>query len=165
MTKEDDYDPYAAIARIASASLAKDERALQVITCHLALEREVNLILATLTNREVRLNGFRNKARMLHALWDRRPDIENSANLMLQALERFDDLRNAVAHGNEGVEKCHDNLSAAYLLLEPDCPADADYGYIAQGLCAFIGDGMMPAELSRIVTMLDQALARWPNGK
>ena len=163
MSEKEGYDPYAAFARLADAGESIDARAILILTYHLALERELNLVLEKMLLRPLKSGvGFVNKAKLLHAFWKGSND---DAEMMFQVLNAFNELRNQIAHNNtKTIESLEANLFAAYRAIDPAAPEKLDYGFIAQGVCAFIGDGMMPGELTAVAARLDGIMNSWPNG-
>lgn len=156
------YDTFAAFARVVDSASEFEKTAFQVVVWHLALEREIDAVVKSLAARSPKLGqlGFINKAKLLHSLW-KGDDL--AAEKLYNVLDAFNSLRNKVAHGNEGYEKSLTNLKEAYFAIEPDCEGDPDFGYIVQGVCAFMGKGIMPAEFVRLATALDDLVnEKWP---
>ena len=76
-----------------------DQRASLILTYHAALECETDRLLAKLLPRANKLRGlgFGQKISVLDAAWPGQPAL---AEVLFSALVQFNDLRNAVAHGD-----------------------------------------------------------------
>lgn len=146
------YDPYEGADRVLGMGEKADPEQLRVMVLHYGLERELQSLIAHIARRPPRIAGFMGNAYMLHAIWDV-PD--DRADRLLKALGAFNELRNKIAHGNGGIDKCRENLIAAYRELEPNAPEDPTYARIAHGICAYMGFGMMPSDVEWLLAELD----------
>ncbi len=95
---EEKYDPYEGLHRVALAAENLNMEAVEVVTLHLALEREIEIVLSQLLARTNKLGqlGFINKAAVLHSTWR---DSKGKADKLYKVLNDFNELRNAFAHG------------------------------------------------------------------
>lgn len=93
--------PLSALRRLALVAGDMDLRTAEVVICHVAIEREVNLALAKLVPNPERLGGLplAHGLKVLAALWTSSPS-EHLAML----LRRWDELRNHMAHGRSSTE-------------------------------------------------------------
>jgi hypothetical protein len=158
-----DYDPFEGITRLHEVVDRLGRRAGVILTLHIALEREVVQILDRLLPFPDRLRnlGFTQKVQVLNAAWQ---GEERSGDLVSIALHRFNDLRNAVGHGNDDrVEGCLRALTAAYRELQPDSSENPSIEDIAGGILAFFGDGPTPEEIGYISNGLAAVVGSFPN--
>ena len=152
-----DYDGFAGIHRMAEAEATVDQRSAVILTFHAALEREIDVVLASLLPRPDKLKkgfGFANKIDVLAAAWRGDPESGDKLHLVLR---RFNDLRNSVAHGDalDEVERWLTKLLDAYRLVYPDVDVHIEIGEMAQGICSFMADGPSPKQLIETIAALD----------
>jgi hypothetical protein len=150
-----DYDAARGLERLLTALDGLDPRAPDILASHIALEREVEVVLErTLTGaHHLATLGYAQKARVLAACWaGEKTDADN----VLKVLLAFGELRNKVAHGNsEVIDQKFKALQQAYLGLYPyeqgTSPAD-----IAGGIISFFGDAPTPAEIRMVAEGLER---------
>jgi hypothetical protein len=124
-----------------------DPRAATILACHVALEREIIVVLGRLLPYPDRLRnlGFIQKVQVLNAAWI---GDEMAGDNVAAALGRFNDLRNTIGHGNDDrVEGCVRSLRAAYRNLHPECSDSVTVEDMAGGIVAYFGDGPTPEEI------------------
>jgi len=152
-----DYDGFAGIHRISEAEATIDQRAAVILTFHAALEREVDVVLAALMPRahKIRHFGYGHKIDVLAAAWKAEPE---EGEKLHKVLFRFNELRNAVAHGDRSdlVEAALKRLVDAYLQIAPDADYCVEIAEVAQGICAFMADGPTIREFSALADGLDR---------
>lgn len=152
------YDPYTAWVRIETAANELNWEAVEVVTLHLALERELEFVLSKKCLRSTRIArlSFVAKSAVLHSLGDYN---DEDADKLYNVLWRFNELRNAVAHGNSAnIKACRENLQNAYLAINPTATSPFGNTVIAQGICAYMGKGMMPDEFSKVAALMDEVV-------
>jgi hypothetical protein len=156
------YDPYQGMYRVATAAETLTKDALEATAMHIAVEREITAYIAGKFARVDHLDrlGFGQKAAVLHSLW---PGSSQEADSIYLTLNAFNELRNKYAHGNSGAEQCHQNLVLAYRRINPKAEEPISYTEIAQAICAFIGDGIMPDELKKMTTLLHKVIESGPS--
>lgn len=152
-----DYDGFAGIHRIAKAEATIDQRAAVILTFHAALEREVDVVLAALLPHgdKIRHFGYGHKIDVLAAAWKAEPE---DGEKLYKVLFRFNELRNAVAHGDRAdlVEAALKRLLDAYIQIAPDSGYDVEIAEVAQGICAFMADGPTIREFGAMAEALDR---------
>jgi len=146
------YDFLEGIHRMLKASEHLDQFAVEVITYHAALEAEINLVLGRMVPRgEKVVNGplgLNHKVTILNAAW---PGKGEDADKICAVLVAFIDLRNAVAHPDQKrVQTRLQNLRTAYREIDAEAGEETGVLEIAQGICAFLGDGPTPTTLHEI---------------
>lgn len=146
-----DYDRLEGLRRLGQAKAKLDDRAGTILNYHAALEREIDLVLARLLPRADRLRGlgFGHKLSVLDAAW-RGP--EDAGDKLCHALFRFNELRNAVAHGDD-VKKIDDKLkllAEAFDTILPGAAEIADVELIAAGLVGYFADEPLDFEKLKI---------------
>lgn len=157
-----DYDALEGLYRLAGALDELDARAAPIIASHIALEREVMILLERLLRRPEKVEKFSysSKLDLLHATW---VGEDEAAEKVIAALRCFGALRNAVAHGKlEQVEPRLAQLRGAYGRLYPEEGNEASVEDMAGGIIAYFGDGPTPEQLRLIaegVSQLVKALA------
>jgi len=139
------YDHFAGLARMAEELAKLDDRASLILTCHAALEREIDEVLSRSLPRADRLRnlGFANKITVLNAAWKGSDDAGDRLNA---ALFRFNELRNAVAHVNapKEIDAKIALLRAAFDQVLPDNGLEGDsITEMAAGLVGFMADGVV----------------------
>ncbi|HEX8578740.1 MAG TPA: hypothetical protein VF655_04005 [Allosphingosinicella sp.] len=145
-----DYDHFAGLGRLVKAAATVDQRAAVILTYHAALEREVDVVLGRLLPRGDRLPrrlGFGHKIEVLAAAWR---GAEVAGDRLYNVLFRFNELRNAVAHGDriDLVEDSLERLLGTYRLMIPDAVTEGiEIAEVAAGICGFMADGPTPREL------------------
>ena len=153
---DEKYNPYEGFHRVALAAENLNTEAVEVVTFHFALEREIEIVLSkrlTRTDKISRL-GFINKAAVLHSMWH---DTATSADRLYKVLHDFNELRNAFAHNNvERVDACRRNLIDAYRTIDPNATEPVGYAAITQSVCAFMGGGPTPDEFREIANSLSK---------
>ena len=122
-----------------------------ILNYHAALEREMDFVLARLLPRADRLRGlgFGHKLSVLQAAW-RGP--EDAGNKLCLALFRFNELRNAVAHGDD-VKKVDGKLALlaeAFDAILPGAAEITDVELIAAGLVGYFADEPLDIEKLKI---------------
>jgi hypothetical protein len=127
---------------MAEALANLDDRAAIILTCHAALEREVDVVLSRLLPRPDKLRnlGFANKITILNAAWRGPADAGDKLNA---GLFRFNELRNAVAHVNAPAEidARIAQLRAAFDQILPDNGLEGNsIEEMAAGLIGFMAD-------------------------
>lgn len=156
-----DYDAFEALGRLAEAERNLDERSALIMTFHAALEREMDYVLAKLLPyaEKVRRIGFAHKIQVLAAAWIGDAD---AGELLRTTLVRFNDVRNAVAHGDtEEVEATVIRLRSAYAYLEPGLPEAPTLTEITMGICCFMGDGPMPHDILIMSEGMEKLMIRF----
>lgn len=146
-----DYDRLEGLRRLGEARAKLDDRAGTILNYHAALEREMDIVLTRLLPRADRLRGlgFGHKVSVLHAAW-RGP--EEAGDKLCAALFRFNELRNAVAHGDE-VEKVEAKLAMlaeAFDAILPGAGEITDVELIAAGLVGYFADEPLDIEKLKI---------------
>ncbi len=151
------YDALGGYDRLAEALSRIDERAMHIMTFHVALEAEMDLVLAGLLKRPEALGtgfGFPNKVRVLRAAWTGDEDVGQAA---CEALHAFNELRNRVAHGNKKEIRGNFNaLVAAYQAIDATATRRTPIAEIAQGIMAHIGGAPLPPVMNAIVENMDR---------
>lgn len=146
-----DYDRLAGLQRLGEARAKLDERAGTILTYHAALEREMDIVLARLLRRAEKLRGlsFAHKISVLNAAW-RGPD--DAGDIFCHALFRFNELRNAVAHGDppEEVDKKLALLAESFDAILPGSGELRDVEPIAAGMVGFLADEPLDASKLKI---------------
>jgi len=146
-----DYDKLAGLQRLGEARAKLDDRAGTILTYHAALEREMDIVLARLLPRADRLKGlgFGHKLSVLHAAW-RGP--EDAGDKLAHALFRFNELRNAIAHGDDA-KKVDQKLASLAEAFDAILPGAAEVGgveLIAAGLVGYLADEPLNIENLKI---------------
>jgi len=159
-----DYDSFAGIYRMAEAEATIDLRSAVILTYHAALEREIDVVLATLLPRADKLRrnfGFANKIDVLAAAWKGEHEAGDRLHLVLL---RFNDLRNSVAHGDElpKVEAWLSKLLAAYRGIDTEASDEIAIGEVAQGICTFMADDPLPREIIAVADGLERIMQAMP---
>lgn len=155
------YDAWEGTKRLAEAADRIDKRAPEIFAYHAALEVELDMVLSALLPRGEKLSrlSFGHKISVLNAAWQ---GEHEAAEILCAALVRFNDLRNAIAHFDpEQVASCLTNLRKAYGAIEPRGFEAAEVGEIAAGICAFMGDGPSPFDVSLVSDALDGFVKRY----
>ena len=137
--------------RLGAAKSAIDERAHEILALHAALEREMDLALARALPHSDRLKGmgFGQKISILAAC-NKAADVDE----MVKPLVQFNELRNAVAHGDSkakvtaGIER----LAATLPPLEPGLPG-SDLDYAAAFLFGVLNSKKRLKDLSDVPTL------------
>lgn len=142
--EEPTYDAFGGWIRMFDAAEKLDTNAALVMTLHAALEREMDEVLARQVAFPERLKGlgFGQKVKVIAATW---PHQAETADQVHEALFRFNELRNVVAHSDE-----RKKLNAAYNSLRS---AHQQFGSrqenvdelvnIACDICALMGGHQM----------------------
>jgi hypothetical protein len=123
-----------------------DMTAIEVITYHAAIEREIELVLRkVLPHPDAILKGspslnFAQKAKLLIATWQGK---DENADKLAKVLHALQNLRNAVAHsdGHDEIKACNTNLSIAFREIAGRQDDDYPIHEVAQGICLFMADG------------------------
>ncbi|MES2905052.1 MAG: hypothetical protein V4696_12780 [Pseudomonadota bacterium] len=152
------YDWLKGMQRVMRAEVKLDERWVEVIALHAALEAEINAMLILSLPQGEFVTGnkpkitFGHKVAILKAAWKGKPeDADKIADILLS----FNELRNAVAHPDLKKTKAEiANTVNAYRVLVPNLPYEPDIAEIAQGVVAFMGDGILPHDLVAITGQL-----------
>ena len=156
------YDVWAGYTRLAKAAGSVSPDAMAALAYHAALEREVDEILATTMPRSEKLENltFQQKVWVLAASW---PGDPKAGDLACEALNRFNALRNAHAHGDstEKVKGRFDKLVAACQALDATVDETSDIGGLAWVICGYLGDGPTPAEAGEIANALANLMGKW----
>lgn len=154
-----EYDWLEGIHRIAKAGDKLDRRWVEIIAYHAALEGEINVMLLKSLRRGEAVTGssprftFGHKVAILKAAWQGDPE---DADKLCGILFSFNELRNAVAHPDaKKTEAEIRNVTNAYSALVRGLDHEPDIAEIAQGVCAFMGDGILPHDLKGIVDGVD----------
>ncbi|MEO8724048.1 MAG: hypothetical protein ABI395_11125 [Sphingobium sp.] len=153
------YDWLEGITRVLKAGEKLDQRWVEIIAYHTALELELNEMLLKSLLRGEAVTGsnprftFGQKVAILKACWQGKAD---DADKLCRILFSFNELRNAVAHPDKKKTRAElKNLADAYLALVPNLGHAPTIAEIAQGVCAFMGDGIMPHDLENMANGLD----------
>lgn len=95
----DDLHPFSNLDRLSSALKLNDPRINEIISLHVALERELELALEQLVRRsgQLRQLGHANSIKVYRAF---SPLPDAAVEPLVQWLDEFNRLRNAVAHGD-----------------------------------------------------------------
>lgn len=151
------YDWLQGMARVAEASAGLNPLWAEVIALHAAIEVEVNAMLEKCLRRsDAVLRGspaltFGHKVNLLKAVWEGDPE---AADQLCEVLRAFNELRNSVAHPDRKKTKAElRNVKAGYKALVPGLEHDPELSEVAQGVCAFMGDGLAPHDM---VNMLER---------
>ena len=151
-----DYDQFAGLHRLAEAARTIDQRAAVILTYHAALEREIDVVLERLLPQAKRLKrfGFGHKIDVLAAAWRGAPD---AGDRLYDVLCRFNDLRNAVAHGDRAdlIEGALTRLITAYRGIVSEAGEDIQVDQMAAGICGFMADGPTARRVSELALSLD----------
>ena len=146
-----DYDRLAGLRRLGEAKAKLDDRAGTILTYHAALEREMDIVLARLLPRSDRLKGlgFGHKLSVLHAAWR---GSDEAGDKLCHALFRFNELRNAIAHGDRAkeVDEKFTLLAEAFDAILPGVAEIGDAELIAAGLVGYLADEPLDAEKLKI---------------
>lgn len=152
------YSSFSGVARL-SINLRKrretSQFAFEVLALHAALEREMDEFLSKALRNASKLKagklGFGHKIAVMHACWAGEPQAGDN---LTKALLAFNELRNAVAHGDN--EKTVKNLFLVLIRccqeLDSTISSEADLHGLAIGICTFMGDDKSGQELHRFVT-------------
>lgn len=151
------YDGFAGIHRMAQAEGTVDQRAAVILTYHAALEREIDVVLGALLphGQKVKHFGYGHKIDVLAAAWKGDPE---SGDKLYWVLFRFNELRNAVAHGDRAdlVEGSLGRLLDAYRAIDAKADVHVEIGEVAQGICSFMADGPTITEFTAVADALDK---------
>jgi len=143
------YDVVGGLERLIGSLNGLDPRTPDIIASHIALEREIEVVLSRSLYRPhhiVNLN-YAQKVRVLAATWK---GEDTDADHLLDALLKFGTLRNKVAHGNSSlIDESFRHLRTAYQKLQPD-EIGLSASDIAGGIIAFFGDGPTPTEIRAV---------------
>jgi len=145
------YDRLAGLRRLGEAKAKLDDRAGAILTYHAALEREIDIVLSRLLPHADRMRGlgFGHKLSVLQAAW-RGP--EEAGDKLCHALFRFNELRNAIAHGDLARE-VDGKLALLARALDAILPGTAeitDVELIAAGLIGYLADEPLDIEKLKI---------------
>ena len=101
------------------------------------------------------LQQYGHKIDVLAATWKGEPD---AGEKLYRALFRFNELRNAVAHGDRTdlVEGSLTRLLDAYRAIDPEAGEHIKIGELAVGICSFMADGPGPKQLLDMFEGLDK---------
>ena len=142
---------------MAQAEGTVDQRAAVILTYHAALEREIDVVLAALLphGHKVKHFGYGHKIDVLAAAWKGDPE---SGDKLYRVLFRFNELRNAVAHGDRAdlVEGSLARLLDAYRAIDPNADLNVEMAEVAQGICSFMADGPTITEFTAVTKALDK---------
>lgn len=146
-----DYDRLEGLRRLGQAKAKLDDRAGAILNYHAALEREIDIVLARLLPRADRLRGlgFGHKLSVLHAAW-RGP--EDAGDKLCHALFRFNELRNAVAHGDDlkKIDQKLRMLAEAFDAILPGTAEITDVELISAGMVGYFADGPLDFDKLKI---------------
>jgi|GEM_PF-1828748 len=143
------YDALEGYERLSAVAERVDLESAKILTLHVALEAEMDAVLAKILTRADRMRkiGFANKVRVLEAAWIGDPDAGDRA---CNVLRSFNDLRNTIAHGDRDAQVgCRAALVTAFRQIDPQAAEDIDVVQVAQGVCLFLGDGPSVETLER----------------
>lgn len=160
------YDQFAGLHRLAEVTQKIDPRAAVVLAYHAALEREIDVVLARLLPHADKLRrfGYGHKIDVLAAAWRGSPD---AGEVLYTCLFRFNELRNAVAHGDR-VDLVEHKLTAlldAYRRVNSDLPEDIQVDAVAAGIIGFMGDdGVNAARLRLRISASEEVADQTPTG-
>lgn len=155
------YDSWEGTKRLAEAAEQIDKRAPEIFAYHVALELELDVVLAALLPRADKLSrlGFQHKVSVLNAAWIGDGD---SGDKLSAALVRFNDLRNAIAHFDRGqIDGAFRKLRQAYAEIAPRRAEEADVAEIATGICVFMGDDPTAVDEKVVAVALNEFVERW----
>lgn len=155
-----DYDGIRGVMRLLKAGEKPDTFAIEVVTYHAAIESELELIIATLVKRpedffttSPKLT-FGHKANLLRAVWEGDPA---QADIIHEVLQRFQMVRNAVAHpDSKAIKGCMAGLTQAYRKIDASIGDDVSILEVAQGICLFLQDGSNVSDMKAMFEGLDQ---------
>lgn len=157
---EVNYDWIEGIQRVLRAGSRLDPRWVEIIAYHAAIEAELNVMLQQTLPRGDQLTGgnprftFGHKVAVLKAAWKGRAE---DADKLCDILYRFNELRNAVAHPDKRKTRAEiRNVTDAYNVLVPGLKHRPEIAEIAQGLVAYMGDGILPHDLKAIAGEFDK---------
>lgn len=162
------YDWLEGMQRVMRAKVQLDDRWVEIIALHAALEAEIDEMLrlslpngAAVTGSKPKIT-FGHKVAVLRAAWKGK---QEDGDKVCDLLACFNELRNSVAHPD--LKKTHAeiaNVEAAYRAIVPDLDHAPSIAEIAQGVVAFMGDGMPPHKLmalsDSVHKLVHQALPR-----
>lgn len=154
------YDWLEGMQRVMRAKVQLDERWVEIISLHAALEAEIDEMLrlslpngAAVTGNKPRIT-FGHKVAVLRAAWKGKPE---DGDKVCDLLACFSELRNAVAHPELKKTPAEiANVEAAYRAIVNDPDHKPTIGEIAQGVVAFMGDGILPHELKAVFDGLEK---------
>lgn len=157
-----EYNWLEGMGQIQAAGERLDPRWVEVIAYHAALETQLNVMLekslprgSAVTGSNPRF-GFGHKVAILKAAWK---GEAADADKICAILYRFNELRNAVAHPDRRKTRTEiRNLIATYRALVPDLDHKPDFLEIAQGVCAYMGDGIAPHHLKQIAVGISEVI-------
>ncbi|MFC3784678.1 hypothetical protein GGR90_003047 [Sphingopyxis italica] len=151
------YDQFEGLRRLGQARAKLDDRAGIILTYHAALEREMDVMLARLLPRSEKLRGlgFGQKLSVLEAAWKGSADAGDKLG---RALFRFNELRNAVAHGDrvKEVDEKLKLLTEAFDVILPGAAKVGDVELVAAGLVGFLADGPLNIDELKVSTGADR---------
>lgn len=156
-----DYDAAKGLGRLSAALEGLDHRMPAIIASHIALEREVLVVLDRTLRRAdfVKGLGYAQKVNVLAASWIGE-DID--AVNVSAALHAFGELRNRIAHGNvDKIEAAFTKLRTAYQALYPDANLALSPEDIAGGIIAFFGDAPSPEEIRFVAEGMERVMSEW----
>ncbi len=156
-----DYDSGEGLGRLSAALDGLDPRMPAIIASHIALEREIMVVLGRTLRRAEYVKGlsYAQKVHVLAASWIGE-DVD--AVNVSAALIAFGELRNRVAHGNqERVEAAFKKLQAAYQELYPNANLALSPEDIAGGIISFFGDAPTPDEIRYVTEGLERVMSKW----
>ncbi|MBB5740982.1 hypothetical protein GGQ93_002717 [Brevundimonas aurantiaca] len=143
------YDAFEGLKRLAEAGERLDIGVAEVLVYHLAVEREVALVVDKLAvyPDPLRSLSHANRMKVLGAFW-RGP--KEAGEALLTVLQRFNELRNGVAHGDppRRIEAAKSRLREAFAVLLPgDDENQRTIPEIAAGVIGFLADNPSNAQL------------------
>jgi len=157
-----EYNSLEGWLRIGQATQVMDERAALILTLHAALEHEMEIVLRHLLPRGDRLGprlGFSQKIDVLAAAWEGDGEM---IDMVCRVLVRFNDLRNAVAHGDaREFKKAYDKLMQANLSIGGVPEVDQPLVFVASNVCAALGGA---PTMQAVVEEIGKALAEVIHG-
>lgn len=145
------YNQFEGLRRLGEARAKLDDRAGTILTLHAALEREMDIVLSQLLPRAGKLYGlgFGQKISVLQAAWKGPPE---AGDKLCHTLLRFNELRNAIAHGDKAkeVDKKLKLLADAFEAILPGAAKIGDVELVAAGIVGYLADGPLAIEKLKI---------------
>ncbi|MBP2566975.1 hypothetical protein ACTJJ8_10995 [Agrobacterium radiobacter] len=153
------YDSLEGILRVtALGEKQPDQFTADVLTYHAALELEMDNLLSLQLPRADKLGdgklGYTHKIAVLNASWRGNPE---DGDKLANALVRFNNLRNSVAHSDRPKEiRGHlTKLRAATDALDGDGDGSATPYRLAVRICAFMGDDPSAKAALKFISQVD----------
>lgn len=155
------YSSFKGVGRLKLALKGPEETsrfAVEVLRCHAALEIEMDEFLNNALHNAAKLKagglGFGHKIALVNACWKGEPQ---SGDKLANALVKFNDLRNGVAHGDHPnkIEKSFAKLKLACAAFDDTLSDMSTAEAMAVSICSFMGDDQSGKQLDKLLKDLN----------